>query len=192
MPKERVTAGESTQAWAGIAIAAGVLALVSYSCSVVFKPFPWAMGRLLFFSFGPLSIISVAGHAVHRSRQPDSTSRGSGDPRTPGTDPLGRQCRAVWPRRLLGYLRFSRHDLPGHQPDSASGLREDLEYDGRTRFRSGSCPEPRDLPDGTGRSRLGELGPAVGAWYGVTLLLLLKCVLRSDRESAVAVHNETA
>jgi len=49
------------EAWAQIAIAAGVLALASYFCSIVFKPFPWDVGRLLFFAIGPLSIISITG-----------------------------------------------------------------------------------------------------------------------------------
>jgi len=46
------------KAWAKVAIVAGLIALTSYFCSVVFKPFPWTVGRIL-FAFGPVSIISV-------------------------------------------------------------------------------------------------------------------------------------
>lgn len=61
MAASQAVTGGSTNGWAQVAIAVGLLALASYFCSVVFKPFPWAVGRLLFFAIGPLSIISVVG-----------------------------------------------------------------------------------------------------------------------------------
>lgn len=61
MATNQVVIGASAKEWAHVAIVAGLLALASYFCSVVFKPFPWAVGRLFFFAIGPLSIISVVG-----------------------------------------------------------------------------------------------------------------------------------
>lgn len=48
----------STRTWIRLAVAAGGLGVLCYFGSVVFKPFPWAVGRILFFSVGPLSVIS--------------------------------------------------------------------------------------------------------------------------------------
>lgn len=45
--------------WARVAIIAGLLSLFSYFFSIVLKPFPIIIGRILFFAIGPLSIISV-------------------------------------------------------------------------------------------------------------------------------------
>lgn len=53
--------GGSPRAWAQVSVATGFLALACYACSIVFKPFPWTVGRLLFFAFGPLSVVSVVG-----------------------------------------------------------------------------------------------------------------------------------
>ena len=45
--------------WALVAVTTGFLAVATYFCSIVFKPFPWSVGRILFFAFGPLSVASV-------------------------------------------------------------------------------------------------------------------------------------
>lgn len=45
--------------WTGVAVAAGLSAVLAYLLSVPLKPFPAPVGRLLFFAFGPLSVISA-------------------------------------------------------------------------------------------------------------------------------------
>jgi hypothetical protein len=49
----------STKDWAVVSIVTGGLGILCYFGSVVFKPFPWTMGRLLFFFIGPLSAASA-------------------------------------------------------------------------------------------------------------------------------------
>lgn len=49
------------ESWALLAVVSGILGVGCYMGSVVFKPFPWPVGRLLFFSVGPLTVISTVG-----------------------------------------------------------------------------------------------------------------------------------
>ena len=49
----------SAQTWALVCFATGALGIVCYFGSVVVKPFPWTVGRWLFFFFGPLSVASA-------------------------------------------------------------------------------------------------------------------------------------
>ena len=50
---------QSTRDWALLCVVIGGLGIVCYFGSVVFKPFPWTVGRLLFFFIGPLSAASA-------------------------------------------------------------------------------------------------------------------------------------
>ena len=51
----------SPKDWASLAVIAGSLGIACYFGSVVFKPFPWTVGRFLFFAIGPLSAASAIG-----------------------------------------------------------------------------------------------------------------------------------
>ena len=60
-----MTTGNRTreeQEWYWIAVVAGVLALFCYFFSSVFNVFPWAVGRVLFYAFGPS--LALAAFAV--------------------------------------------------------------------------------------------------------------------------------
>lgn len=50
-----------THRWILVAVVAGALGLTCYFGSVVLKPFPWSVGRILFFAIGPLTVVSVVG-----------------------------------------------------------------------------------------------------------------------------------
>ena len=47
------------QEWYWIALVAGILALFCYFFSSVFSVFPWAVGRVLFYAFGPCLTLSA-------------------------------------------------------------------------------------------------------------------------------------
>jgi len=51
----------SPKSWAFLAVISGILGVGCYLSSVVFKPVPWSIGRFLFFSIGPLTVISTVG-----------------------------------------------------------------------------------------------------------------------------------
>ena len=54
--------------WYGIAVTAGVLALICYFFSVVFQVLPWSVGRMLFYAFGPcLTLAAFAAAALLRT-----------------------------------------------------------------------------------------------------------------------------
>lgn len=45
--------------WTRAAVVSGLLAVLFYLLSVVVKPLPWTAGRILFFLFGPLTVVSA-------------------------------------------------------------------------------------------------------------------------------------
>jgi hypothetical protein len=200
----------STRAWAQVAIAAGLLALASYFCSVVFKPFPWTVGRILFFAFGPLSIISVVGffHATRRDAGRILHSLGTLFLIIAGVivnlmavvqdtqfTVLGRQIRQAPDEVTRGLLERILWGVNVVQ----SGL--DVSWDifislgtiflaislmrhpafGRVWTAVGALVAAAALglnlltfPTAPAAAGLVDLGPGVGAWYGVVLLLLLR------------------
>ncbi len=56
------TSTRDEQEWFWIAVVAGILALFCYFFSAVFHVFPWAVGRILFYAFGPS--LALAAFAV--------------------------------------------------------------------------------------------------------------------------------
>jgi len=208
----------SARAWAKLAVAAGLLGLVSYFCSVVFKPFPWTVGRLLFFAIGPLSIISVVG--FYKA----TMSRAGGILHTLGSlflviggvivnlmavvqdtqfTVLGNQIRRAHDeatRNLLEQILWGVNVVQ-------SGL--DVSWDvfvslgtiflavslmrhpafGRIWSLLGVTVAAAALvlnlvtfPTAPAAAGLIDLGPGVGGWYGVTLVLLLRHLPRRDEE----------
>ena len=51
----------SEREWGKVAVAAGLAATVFYFFSIVFKPLPVPISRILFFAIGPASVISAVG-----------------------------------------------------------------------------------------------------------------------------------
>lgn len=207
------TTDSLTKAWAMVAIVAGLLALASYFCSVVFKPFPWTLGRLLFFAFGPLSIISVAGFFKATERNAGGILHSLGAlfliiagvivnlmavVQDTQFTVLGSQIRHAQDeatRELLERILWGVNVVQ-------SGL--DVSWDifislgtiflamslirhpafGRSWGALGALISAAALflnlatfPTAPAAAGLVDLGPGVGAWYGVTLLLLLRYFL---------------
>lgn len=52
---------ELAKHWVNVAVVSGALGIACYFGSVVFKPLPWSVGRLLFFAIGPLTVVSAVG-----------------------------------------------------------------------------------------------------------------------------------
>jgi hypothetical protein len=192
----------------------GLLALASYFCSVVFKPFPWVAGRLLFFAIGPLLIISVVGFfkATHGMVGGIFHTLGSLFLVISGAilnlmavvqdtqfTVLGNQIRQAQDQATRDVLE---HILWGVNVVQ-SGL--DVSWDvfislgtvflavslmrhpafGRIWSSLGAIIAAGALvlnlvafPTAPAAAGLVDLGPGVGAWYGVTLLLLLRYLPR--------------
>lgn len=214
MATNQVVTGASAKEWAHVAIVVGLLAVASYLCSVVFKPFPWAVGRLLFFAIGPLSIISVVG--FFNATQ----GRVGGILHTLGS--LFMLIAGVIVN-LMAVVQDTQFTVLGdqirHAQDQAtrdvlertlwgvnvvqSGL--DVSWDvfaslgtiflavslmrhpafGRIWGSIGAIVAAAALvlnlvtfPTAPAAAGLVDLGPGVGAWYGVTLLLLLRYLPR--------------
>lgn len=219
MATSQVVTGSSTK-WAQVAIAMGLLALGSYFCSVVFKPFPWAAGRLLFFAFGPLLIISAVG--FFKATQ-DTVG---GILHTLGSLFMVIAGAIV---NLMAVVQDTQFTVLGNQIRQAqdqttrdvleqilwgvnvvqSGL--DVSWDvfislgtillavslmrhpafGRIWSAIGAIIAAAALvlnlvtfPTAPAAAGLVDLGPGVGAWYGVTLLLLLRYLPRLNGDHA--------
>ncbi len=210
MTLDQTRPGGSPAAWARVAILAGLLALLAYFCSIVFKPFPWSIGRILFFAFGPLSVISVV--ALFRA-----TERGaSGILHSLGALFLIIAGVIV---NLMAVIQDTQFTVLGRQidgaPDAASrsvlervlwgvnvvqsGL--DVSWDifislGTIFLALGLARHPAfgrvwagvgaviagaaltlnmvAFPAAPASAGLVDLGPGVGAWYAITLLLLAR------------------
>jgi hypothetical protein len=221
-----VTTGGSTKAWAQVAIAAGLAALASYFCSVVFKPFPWAAGRLLFFAFGPLSIISVAGFFKATERNAGGVFHSLGtlflivagvivnlmavvqDTQFTVLGSQIRQAQDQTTRELLERILWGVNVVQ-------SGL--DVSWDifvsvgtiflaislirhpafGRIWSALGALISAAALilnlvtfPTAPAAAGLVDLGPGVGAWYGVSLLLLLRYFPRLNGNHGAAADEQ--
>jgi len=201
------SAGDSTGDWAMVAVMAGLLALLSYFCSVVFKPFPWSVGRILFFAFGPLSIVSFA--AFYEATTEDA----GGILHSLGTLLLVVSGAVV---NLMAVVQDTQFTVLGRRiraaPDAATGeaLEEilwgvnvvqaglDVSWDifaslGTVLLAASLARHPAfrpiwcalgavvaalalllnmvTFPQAPAAAGLVDLGPGVGAWYAITLLL---------------------
>ena len=206
--------GDSAKDWAVVAIMGGLLALLSYFCSVVYKPFPWSVGRLLFFAFGPLSIVSFA--AFYKATEGNA----GGILHSLGTLLLIVSGAVV---NLMAVVQDTQFTVLGRQIRTAqdqvtgealerilwgvnvvqSGL--DVSWDifaslgtvllavslarhpafRRTWCAVGAAVAAMALilnlatfPTAPAAAGLVDLGPGVGAWYGITLLLFARYLLQ--------------
>jgi hypothetical protein len=205
--------------WALVAVTTGFLAVATYFCSIVFKPFPWSVGRILFFAFGPLSVASVV--AFYRATEWEA----GGILHTLGSlflvvagvivnlmaviqdvqfTVLGRQIREAGDPAIADVLERVLWGVNVVQ----SGL--DVSWDifasvgtvmlalsltrhpafGRIWSALGASVAAAALvlnlatfPTSPADAGLVDLGPGVGAWYGVTLVLFLRFLPRLEEDS---------
>jgi hypothetical protein len=195
--------------WALVAVTTGFLAVATYFCSIVFKPFPWSVGRILFFAFGPLSVASVV--AFYRATEWEAGLVVAGVIvnlmaviQDVQFTVLGRQIREAGDPAIADVLERVLWGVNVVQ----SGL--DVSWDifasvgtvmlalsltrhpafGRIWSALGASVAAAALalnlatfPASPADAGLVDLGPGVGAWYGVTLVLFLRFLPRLEEDS---------
>ena len=72
MSPETLSEQRTLSHWYWTAVAAGIASLFCYFFSIVFQIFPWEVGRLLFYSFGPTLTLATfaAGYLLHDQGRP--------------------------------------------------------------------------------------------------------------------------